>query len=60
MANLNNDNAPDTWAKDAVEWAIDNKILCGDSAGNLKLHDVCTRQEVMIFIDRLYKLLAHE
>lgn len=50
------DNTPDVWAKQAVEWAIKNKILLGDENGNLKLHDNCTRQEVLVFINRLYNL----
>lgn len=51
------DNTPDTWAVEAVDWAKANKILVGDENGNLKLHDTCTRQEVVIFINRLYDLL---
>lgn len=59
MANTIKDNTPDTWAKEAIDWALENKILYGDDTGNLKLHDVCTRQEVVIFINRLYKMLGH-
>lgn len=51
------DNTPDTWAVEAVDWAKANNILTGDDEGNLKLHDTCTRQEVVIFISRLYNLL---
>lgn len=51
------DNTPDAWATEAVEWAKSNKILIGDENGNLKLHDTCTRQEVVIFINRLYNLI---
>lgn len=51
------DNIPDAWATEAVEWAKSNKILIGDENGNLKLHDTCTRQEVVIFINRLYDLI---
>lgn len=51
------DNTPDTWAKEAIEWAKANKILVGDENGNLKLHDTCTRQEVIVFLNRLKKCL---
>lgn len=51
------DNTPDTWAKEAVEWAKANKILVGDENGNLKLHDTCTRQEVIVFLNRMKKCL---
>lgn len=56
MANVK-DNTPDSWAKEAVEWAVNNKILMGDEKGNYKLHDDCTRQEMLVFLNRLYKLV---
>ncbi|MGN0382999.1 MAG: glucosaminidase domain-containing protein [Eubacterium sp.] len=52
MSNITLDNTPDTWAVEAVEWAKTNGILKGDDNGNLKLHDVCTRQEVLVFLNR--------
>ncbi|MBR4023259.1 MAG: S-layer homology domain-containing protein [Ruminococcus sp.] len=57
MANTIRDNTPDVWAEEAINWAVENKILFGDDTGNYKLHDICTRQEVLIFINRLYNLL---
>lgn len=51
------DNTPDTWAKEAVEWAIENKILLGDENGNYKLRNTCTKQEVLVFLDRLKEVL---
>lgn len=53
----NKDNTPDAWAAEAVDWAVKNNILCGDNTGNLKLHDTCTRQEVIIFINRLFNMV---
>ena len=55
MAQVNLDNTPDAWAKEAVDWAVKNKILFGDENGNFKLHDNCTRQEMLVFINRLMK-----
>jgi N-acetylmuramoyl-L-alanine amidase len=55
IVNENNttlDNKPDSWAKDAVEWALKNGILKGDDKGNLKLHAPCSRQEMIIFLYR--------
>lgn len=49
------DNTPDIWAKEAVEWAVSNNILQGDENGNYKLHDNCTRQDVLIFLNRFNK-----
>lgn len=55
MAEVKLDNTPDAWAQEAVDWAVENKILFGDENGNYKLHDNCTRQEMLIFINRLMK-----
>lgn len=49
------DNTPNSWAKDAVEWAKDKKIITGDENGNLKLHDNCTREDVLVFLYRMNK-----
>ena len=54
------DNEPDGWARDAVNFAVKNKILYGDEHGNYKLHSGCTRQEMLIFLYRYYKLLKKE
>lgn len=51
------DNTPDEWAKTAVENAMNNGILYGDENGDLKLHKNCTRQEMLVFLYRLYKLV---
>ena len=52
------DSTPDSWAKDAVNNAMSMGILFGDDTGNLKLHKDCTRQEVIVFLYRLYKKLT--
>ena len=46
------DNTPDAWGIDAINWAIENKILLGDDLGNYKLHEACTRQDAIIFLHR--------
>lgn len=51
------DNTPDNWAKEAVDWAVKNKILLGDDKGNLKLRANCTRQEMIVFLHRLWQVL---
>lgn len=51
------DNTPDEWAKVAVENAMNNGILYGDDTGDLKLHKNCTRQEMIVFLYRLYKFV---
>lgn len=57
VTNIKKDNTPDPWAKEAIEWAVKNNILSGDNIGNYKLHSTCTRQEVLIFLRRFFKLL---
>ncbi|MCD8049443.1 MAG: N-acetylmuramoyl-L-alanine amidase [Clostridia bacterium] len=48
------DNTPDSWAAEAVRAAVDNGILYGNDEGNYKLHTECTRQEMIVFMYRLY------
>lgn len=52
-----NNNIPDEYAKEAVAWAQENGILLGDTSGNLDLHQPCTRQHVIVWLWRLWKLL---
>lgn len=51
------DNTPDVWAKEAVDWAVKNKILFGDQNGDYKLHKTCTRQEMLVFMFRMFELV---
>ncbi len=53
------DNIPDSWAEEAVWSAINNKILFGDTMGDLKLHKNCTRQEMLVFLYRFYKSIKN-
>lgn len=54
---MKKDNIPSSWAKEAVEWAKNNGILLGDTSGNLMLEEPCTRQEMVVFLYRLYSAL---
>ena len=56
MSDLKN-NTPDSRAKEAINRTLDNKILLGVDTGNLKLHNTCIRQEVIVLIYRLYNLV---
>lgn len=53
-------SVPDTWAKNAVEFAVQNSVLFGDENGNLKLHNECTRQEMIVFLYRFYQLIKRK
>ncbi len=48
----NMDNTPADWAAEAVQWAQENGILYGDETGNLRLHDPCTREMMLVFLHR--------
>ncbi|MEG1633531.1 MAG: NlpC/P60 family protein [Oscillospiraceae bacterium] len=50
------DNTPDAWAKDSVAWAIKNKLIIGDSKGDLKLRAQLTRQDLCIILKRYSEL----
>ena len=48
------DNTPSAWAEDAVKWAQDNKIIVGDSNGDLGLHGTVTVEQMCVFAKRIY------
>ena len=48
------DNSPNKWAESAVDFAFANDIIKGDTKGDLKLHDECTREDVIVFLYRYY------
>ena len=51
-AKTQRDNTPDDYAKDAVDWAQNNRILLGTADGNLKLHEPVTRQDLLVILYR--------
>ena len=51
-------NIPDSYALEAVEWAKANGILRGDAQGNLNLHLPCSRQHVLVWLWRFAKLIG--
>jgi hypothetical protein len=54
------DNTPADWAAEAVQWAQKNGILYGDENGNLRLHENCTREMMLVFLHRALKWMAGE
>lgn len=48
------DNTPSEWAKEAVKWSKDNKIIVGDSNGDLGLHGTVTVEQMCVFAKRIY------
>ena len=51
------DNAPAAWSKDAVNWALENRLLLGDSNGNLKLRANLTREQFCVMLKRYHDML---
>ena len=49
------DNTPDSYAKEAIDWAVKKGILAGDSNGDYKLHSNITRQDALVFLHRALK-----
>ena len=47
-----------TWAKEAVEWALETKILQGTSDTTISPGDVVTREMMCVFMKRLYDKLS--
>lgn len=54
------DNTPAPYAAEAVRWAQESGILQGDETGDLKLTEPCTRQQMAVFLHRLWKKLQVE
>lgn len=52
------DNMPSEWSADAVSWAVENGILYGDENGNLMLRQPCTREQMIVFLHRVYRLIT--
>ena len=50
------DNRPDAYAGQAVEWAVAEGLLRGDDTGNLRLHEPITRQDVVVLLHRMKSL----
>ena len=53
------DNTPDAYAAEAVAWAREKGILCGDERGDERLHESVTRQEVLVFLHRAMEVRAN-
>ena len=53
-------NSVSPWAQEAVNWALAEEILLGDGRGNLMPQKPCTREEMAVFLHRLYKHLRKE
>lgn len=51
------DSEPQDWSREAVEWAVANGIIFGDGTGNLKLREPCTREQVLVFLQRMYQAM---
>ena len=50
------DNAPAAWSKDAVNWALENRLLLGDANGDLKLWENLTREQFCVMLKRYHDL----
>lgn len=51
------DSEPQEWAAEAVEWAVENGIIYGDGDGNLMLRETCTREQMIVFLYRMFRLI---
>ena len=54
------DNTPADWSREAVGWASENGILLGDENGNYALRSPCTREQMCMFLYRIYNLIRKE
>lgn len=52
------DNNTEDWSKDAVNWALTNKLLTGDNHGNLMLHSPITREQFCVVLKRYHDMVT--
>ncbi len=48
------DNAPSDWSKDAVDWAVENKLMAGNEKGDLMLRSPITREQFCVMLKRYH------
>ena len=48
------DNTPASWAKDAVSWAVENKLMEGGTNGDLMLRSPITREQFCVILKRYH------
>lgn len=50
--------APSDWSQEARTWAEGNSLIAGDGSGNMQYKSACTREQMVVFLKRLYEKLA--
>lgn len=58
IKDVRQDSIPNEWAKEAVEWAVENGIIYGTGDGDLALREPCTREQMMVFLHRFAQLIG--
>lgn len=48
------DNEPSKWAKEAVEWAVQNGLMAGGANGDLMLRSPITREQFCVILKRYH------
>ncbi len=48
------DNTPAAWSKEAVAWAVGNKLILGDEHGDLMLRSPITREQLCVMLKRYH------
>ena len=48
------DNVPSAWSKDAVSWAVENKLMEGSTNGDLMLRSPITREQFCVMLKRYH------
>ena len=48
------DNVPSVWSKDAVSWAVENKLMEGSTNGDLMLRSPITREQFCVMLKRYH------
>ena len=54
------DNKPADWSKDAVNWALENRLLQGNEKGDLMLRSPITREQFCVVLKRYHDTFKTE
>jgi len=48
---------PSDWSEEARTWAEGNGVIAGDGSGNMQYKSACTREQMVVFLYRLFNLI---
>ena len=54
MDKVNQDNTPAAWSREAVDWAVNEGLMAGNTEGDLMLRSPITREQFCVMLKRYH------